>query len=273
MPTERDAGLAGALAACCVAAYAPREPVRVFLRTTFPRRRARLVMARSAQELERIFRRELVDVVVVDVAHASDDTWRAASLAREFPSAPFFGLTPYRGGDGPAVRRCAESDFADVLAEGVDEGVARDLVLSESFTARFARALEIPPPPLRLATPLQRSTWAVLVAHAGRPLHTDVLAESLGLTREHLSRRFATGGAPNLKRVVDLVRLLVAAELAKNPGYDVADVASVLHFASPSHLATTTQRVAGIKPVSLARLRAIDLVKRFSDGRGRSRRA
>ena len=87
----------------------------------------------------------------------------------------------------------------------------------------------------------------------------------------NLSRNFAAGGAPNLKRIIDLVRLIAAAELAKNPGYDVRDVSKVLAFASSSHLAVTAQRVIGTKPASLSRLRAIDLIDRFTHGRTRSR--
>jgi AraC-like DNA-binding protein len=90
------------------------------------------------------------------------------------------------------------------------------------------------------------------------------------MTREHLSRRFAADDGPNLKRIMDLVRVLAAAELAKNPGYDVADVAQILRFASASHLATTAERVTGARPESLARLRTVDLVRRFVDGRSRS---
>ncbi|HYV96780.1 MAG TPA: AraC family transcriptional regulator [Gemmatimonadaceae bacterium] len=254
-----------------IAAYAPREATRAIFRHAFPRRRARLILTRSATELESIFKRELIDAVVLDAGHAGDDTWRAAALAREFPSAPFFGFAPCRGADAPAIARCAACGFADVLAESVDDGVVRELVFHESFTARFSRAMAAPPPSLGLDAPLQVDTWHAVVAHAGRTVRTDALARALGLTREHLSRRFASGGAPNLKRVVDLVRLIAAAELAKNPGYDVSDVAAVLEFASPSHLATTTQRVAGAKPASLARLRAVDLIRRFADGRGRSR--
>jgi AraC-like DNA-binding protein len=67
------------------------------------------------------------------------------------------------------------------------------------------------------------------------------------------------------------VRLLAAAELAKNPGYDIRDVASVLDFASSSHLSSTAQRIVGTKPASLARLRSVDLIQRFCKGHGRSR--
>jgi AraC-like DNA-binding protein len=255
----------------CIAACTSRESTRALLRRAFPRRRARLVLARTPAGFERVFRRELVDAAVVDLDHATDDTWRTAALAREFVSAPFFGVASYRGADGPAIARCAEHDFADIIAEGVDAAAVRDLVLRDTFTARFNRALADPPGALRLDTPLQRRAWGAVVREAGRSVRTLLLARELGLTREHLSRKFAAGDGPNLKRVIDLVRLLSAAELAKNPGYDVADVATVLGFASPSHLATTARRVIGARPVSLARLRAMDLIKRFADGRGRSR--
>ena len=120
-------------------------------------------------------------------------------------------------------------------------------------------------------SPLQRATWRYLVERAGRPVRTAALAQCLRVTREHLSRTFAAGGGPNLKRVIDLVRLLAAAELAKNPGYDVRDVARILGFASSSHLSTTAQRIVGTKPASLTRLRPVDLLERFIRGHGRSR--
>lgn len=96
----------------------------------------------------------------------------------------------------------------------------------------------------------------------------------MGLTREHLSRQFSAGGAPNLKRVIDLVRILGAAELAKDMGRDLPDIARVLGFASTSHLSVTSQRVVGIRSLSLARLRSQDLVERFLvSGASRSRGA
>jgi AraC-like DNA-binding protein len=241
------------------------------LRTAFPRRRARLVLTRTAVELEAAFRSALVDAAVVDVASASDDTWRAAALAREFPSVPFFGLCPLRAAEAPALAQCAALEFADVVVESIDDTVCRDLVLRHAFSTRFAIALDDPPSPLELDTPLQQGAWRCIVAWSGRPVRTQVLADALGVTREHLSRTFAAEGAPNLKRVIDLVRLIAAAELAKNPGYDVRDVATVLDFASSSHLSSTAQRVVGTRPASLARLRAVDLVDRFTKGHGRSR--
>ena len=251
--------------------YTNRERARALMRAAFPRRRARLVMTRTPEELDAAFRVTLVDAAVIDLAGAHEDTWRAAALAREFSSVPFFGLTTLRAADSPALAHCAALEFADVLVESVDDMIARELIFRHAFSTRFALALSCPPPALGLEAPLQRAAWACIVAWSGRPVRTQVLADAMGVTREHLSRTFAASGAPNLKRVIDLVRLISAAELAKNPGYDVRDVAKVLDFASSSHLSSTAQRVVGTKPASLARLRAVDLVDRFTKGHGRSR--
>jgi AraC-like DNA-binding protein len=254
-----------------VVLYSSRERARAVARASFPRRRARLLMAKTPEELEHTFRSSLVDATIIDLAGAGEETWRAARLAREFPSVPFFGLTTLRASESPALAQCAALDFADVLVEAVDDTVLRHLVLRQAFSTRFAVALYDPPHALALSTPLQQSAWRCIVGWAGRPVRTQLLADALRVTREHLSRTFAAEGAPNLKRVIDLVRLIAAAELAKNPGYDVRDVAEVLDFASSSHLSSTAQRIVGTKPTSLARLRAVDLVERFTRGHGRSR--
>jgi AraC-like DNA-binding protein len=228
-------------------------------------------MGRTATEFGAAFHSTLVDAALVDIGSAADEAWRAAELAREFPSFPFFALTPLRGTDGPAVARCAALEFADVIVDGVDDEALRDIVLPSTFSTRFFDALQEPPPSLGITQPMQYAAWRCVVAQAGRTLRTNALAEAIGVTREHLSRTFAAEGAPNLKRVIDLVRLISAAELAKNPGYDIGDVARILGFASSSHLSSTAQRVIGTRPASLTRLRAIDLVERFSQGRYRSR--
>ena len=251
--------------------FATRERARTLAKAILPRRHGRIVITRTAAECEEALKATLVDSALIDVGAGNEECWRAASLAREYPSVPFFAITPVRGADGPAFARCAELEFADVIFEGMDESVARELIEPHHFTTRFAAALREPPPNLHLASELQCETWRQVVARAGRTVRTDELARALAVSREHLSRRFALGGAPNLKRIIDLVRLISAAELAKNPGYDIQDLARVLGFASSSHLASTTQRVLGTRPSSLAALRPIDLIERFTRGRGRSR--
>jgi AraC-like DNA-binding protein len=274
-------------------AYTNRERARAFVRAAFPKRRWKIVQVRDVNEFKEVFRTVLVDAALIDVGSpaastsaggeatgpsafssgsaTSDDTWKIGALAHEYPSTPFFGITPLRATDAPAVARCAALEFADILADGMDEPVARDLVAPRTFTSRFVAALSTPPQSLGLKSEMQLATWRSILASAGRPVRTASLAREVGVSREHLSRHFAGPGAPNLKRVIDLVRMIGAAELAKNPGLDIRDIARILGFASSSHLAVTAQRVIGTRPASLSRLRTVDLIDRFTQGRTRSR--
>jgi len=254
-----------------ILALATRERSRTLLRKAFPRRRGKLTLVRTADEFAQAFGESLVDAAVVDIAHPTEETWKAAALARDFLSVPFFALAPMRVADSAAIARCAAFEFADVCAEGMDDVALRELVVPRTFTARFSRALREANRVLGLNSPLQERAWQAIVAQGGRTVRTETLADRLEVTREHLSRSFAAADSPNLKRIIDLVRLIAAAELCKNSGYDVSDVSRVLEFASPSHLTSTAQRILGTRSASLARLRSGDLIERFRQGRGRSR--
>ena len=253
-----------------VLAWAARERSRLFVRNALPRRRFRVTVVRDADEFAVAARSALVDLALVDTG-VPDEMWPLAELAREFPSIGFVALSPGRAADAQAIERCLGLDFAEVLIEGIDDVAVEPMLEPLGFGARFAAALADPPDALGLTTPLQRDAWRHIVAHGGLPVRTELLAALLGVTREHLSRTFSAAGAPNLKRIMDLVRLIAAAELSKNPGFDVGDVARVLRFASSSHLSTTAQRIVGTRPASLARLRTVDLIERFVHGRSRSR--
>ena len=213
-PPPSTTSTAGAPA---IIVYAQRERARSLVKSAFPRRRTRIVLTRTYEDFDAAFRTHLVDAAVVDVGGAQEETWRVASRAREYPSVPFFGVAPLRAAEGPTLAQCASYEFADVLVDGVDDGAARDIVGQLSYSARFARALNDPPRVLKLESQLQRTAWRFIVSHAGRPVRTSALAEELRVTREHLSRSFAAAGGPNLKRIIDLVRIVAAAELAKNP--------------------------------------------------------
>lgn len=254
-----------------VLVHSSRARARALARELFPRKRWRVLFSRSSDETASIFRTRLVDAAIVDARTPDDAAWKVVSLAEEFPSCPFFALLPARAADAGTISRAIAAGFADFLIEGVDEPVGRDLVAAAGFSARFRRALSGAAASLGLATPLQQNAWSAIIAHAGMPVTTATLAESLSLSREHLSRKFSAAGGPNLKRIIDLVRVVAAAELSKNPGLDVRDVARVLGFASSSHLAVTAARISGTRSASLARLRTIDLIERFAQGRTRSR--
>lgn len=254
-----------------IVALTTREQGRAVLRSAFSRRRTRLQIVRSVAAAQQALRTTLVDAVIVDLVKAGDEPWELMAWARQLPSIPFFAWVAPRVADAPLISRSAEWEAADVFIDGIDDEAMRELVIPLTFTSRFAASLTGAHAALGLAAPLQQRAWQCMVSAGGRPVRTEQMARTLGVTREHLSRAFAAAGAPNLKRVIDLVRLISAAELAKNPGYDLADVGTILSFASPSHLATTAQRVAGIRAASLTRLRPQDLLSRFGQGRFRSR--
>jgi AraC-like DNA-binding protein len=263
----------GPLPPPAVVAFAVRERARDVLKRGFPRRRGRVTLVRSRAEALDALRTSLTDAVIVDLAQPGDEHWAVASLAREFPSIPFLALAPLRPAEVPHLARaCAEYEFADVLVEGVEDSdaprarAAADLhgPVRRVAARRGHRARPDGGPAARGLAPRAR--------HGGRTVRTDAIAESVQLTREHLSRRFSADGAPNLKRIIDLVRILASADLAKNPGYDLPDVARTLGFASASHLSASCQRIIGVRSSSLARLRPADLIDRFvKQGRGRSR--
>ncbi len=79
--------------------------------------------------------------------------------------------------------------------------------------------------------------------------------------RETLSRRFAAGRAPSLKRAIDVVRLIAAAQLLGNPAYHVADVARLLRFSSVSSLQLTARRTLGVAARAVAALPTATLVE------------
>ncbi|HMI48600.1 MAG TPA: hypothetical protein VK481_08010, partial [Gemmatimonadaceae bacterium] len=128
--------------------HVARDRARALVRAAFPRRKWKIITTRSAEELEAVFRRVLVDAAIIDLGSPDEDTWKAAAFAAEFPSAPFFAIMPLRPTDTPAASRCAGLGFIDILVDGIDENVARDLVHPYAFSTRFSQALGDSPPTL-----------------------------------------------------------------------------------------------------------------------------
>ena len=110
-----------------------------------------------------------------------------------------------------------------------------------------------------------------MLGEVERPIRTTTLAKRLRISREHLSRQFGAGGAPNLKRVIDLTRVACAAQLLGNPGYSVPTVVRILHFASPGHLANTARRIANVSSSGLGALGPRGVLAAFVRGNTRSR--
>ncbi len=233
------------------------------------RRSTRVLLCRSSERLLHLLRHELVDAIVVDVRTYGTDL--AARLSQSHPAVPLFAMAAFRPDDGALIAECKRAGFTGLLVEGVDDAVAGEFIAARSASRLRRLQLAGAPRRLRLTEPLQTSAWEEALARVGRPTRTSEIAQELRVTREHLSREFAAGGAPNLKRVIDLVRVAWAADLLRNPGYDVHTVAEILQYSSASHLAGSARRVAGVSPADLGGLGTRGVLQRFVRGRMRSR--
>jgi AraC-like DNA-binding protein len=193
-----------------------------------------------------------------------------AELRGQLPGVPVVAYAPFRPDDGELLLACRRYGVP-VAVEGVDDAVVGEMVTRASVTAERRRALADAPRILRLSEPLQRSAWTVLLGEVERPLRTSELARRLDVSREHLSRQFGAGGAPNLKRVIDLTRVACAAQLLANPGYSIPTVVRLLHFASSSHLSGTARRIANVSTSGLGGLGPRGVLQAFARGNTRSR--
>jgi len=243
---------------------------RTALRRALPRSRVRLVACRAPGDLERVVRTRLTDAVVVD-ARAPGAIPALEHCRIAWPAVPRFVYTAFRPDDGELLRTCLGDAGAIPLVEGVDDAVLADLVLPRTASARRLASLATAPRLLRLTEPLQLRAWAEVLRRSGGRVRTSDVARALRVSREHLSRQFGAGGAPNLKRVIDLARTAAAADLLANPGYSVRAVARILGFASASHLAGAARRVAGVPASGLGRLGAAGVLQALVRGRSRSR--
>lgn len=243
--------------------------VRTLIRRGLPRRGWRVERCRGVESLERTLWRRLVDAVVVDVR--STAAGRVLACIPRYPRIPFFVLSVFRPDDGALIARSRSAGAAGILVEGIDDEAVGELIGEGSATARRRLALADAPRILRLTEPIQLRAWEEVLARVGTRTTTADVARAVRRSREHLSREFGAGGAPNLKRVIDLVRVAWAADLLANPGYSASVVAGLLRFASTAHMAECAERVAGVQPAALAGLGPGGVLARFARGRTRSR--
>ena len=239
------------------------------LRRTLPKAGPGVVACRTPAALRRLLERRLVDAVVLTPSAAVLP--ELAQLRSHLPGIPVVAYAAFRPDDGELLLACRRHAVVSVAVEGVDDPIVGEMVLRASITAERRRALADAPRMLRLTEPLQRAAWGVLVGEVERPIRTTTLAKHLQVSREHLSRQFGAGGAPNLKRVIDLTRIACAAQLLANPGYSIPTVVRVLHFASSSHLSSTSRRIANVSTRGLGALGPRGVLQAFAKGNTRSR--
>src|SRR5215208_6323974 len=180
-----------------IAALLDNRRALTALRRTLPQGTVRVVTCRNSAALHRLIDKRLVDAVVLapqptlmpELSH-----WRA-----RLPLLPLVAYGPFRPDDGELLLACRHT-VAAIAVEGVDDSIVGDLVARSSITAERRRALAEGPRMLRLTEAIQRAAWDLLVGDVERPMRTSLLASRLRISREHLSRQFGAGGAPNLKR-------------------------------------------------------------------------
>lgn len=251
-----------------IAVFHPRREPRRAVKRGYPRGAGDVRLCRHLAGVERLLYQRLVDAVVLDVKGTSGP---ALALPARFPRIPMFALSAFRPDDGPLVARCHAAGFAGLLVEGVDNAVAGEWIAGRTAQVVRREALADAPQLLRLTDRLQLAAWEEVLRRVGVPTKTAQVAAALRVTREHLSREFAAGGAPNLKRVIDLARTACAADLLGNPGYTVRAVVAILGYPSTSHLAGAARRVAGATPQELRDVGPRGVLQRFLRGRTRSR--
>ncbi|HWB41227.1 MAG TPA: hypothetical protein VG500_08215 [Gemmatimonadales bacterium] len=256
------------MSVAAIAALLESRTALTALRRTLPRGGARLVNCRSPSGLRRVLESRLVDAVVL--APSAANLADLADLRNRLPGIPVVAYAPFRPDDGELLLACRRH-AVPVAVEGVDDPVVGDMVARASVTAERRRALADAPRLLRLTEPLQCSAWSLLLGEVERPVRTTDLARRLAVSREHLSRQFGAGGAPNLKRVIDLTRIACAAQLLANPGYSIPIVVRLLHFASSSHLSGTARRIANVATGGLGPLGPRGVLQAFVRGNTRSR--
>jgi AraC-like DNA-binding protein len=251
-----------------IAALLVNRPAVVALRRSLPKGGPGVITCRSPAALHRVLMKRLIDAVVIAPQPALLS--ELSRLHARLPLMPVVAYGPFRPDDGDLLLSCRDV-ISSVAVQGVDDPVVGELVIRASITTERRRALAEAPRVLRLTEDLQRAAWELLLGEVERPIRTSVLANRLHISREHLSRQFGAGGAPNLKRVIDLTRIACAAQLLANPGYTVPTVVRVLNFASAGHLSNTARRIANVSSSGLGTLGPRGVLAAFVRGNTRSR--
>ena len=247
-----------------VAALLERRPAILALRKALPKSEWPLFTARSPSHLATLLRQHCFDAIIIGQDVARGPVLQA--LRRDFPTIPLVIYLPARSDDADLLRRMHRERVAAIAIEGIDEPVFPRLLARHGQTARRLAALMPLAQSLDLTDELQRKVWQLVIVDAPFHLDTAWLADQFDVRRETLSRRFAAGGAPSLKRAIDAARLVAVAQLLGNPGYTVEDAARLLGFSSVSLLQQTARRTFGVSARELPTLDAERIGKLLTKG-------
>ena len=251
-----------------IAALLESRAALIALRRTLPKGGPSVVTCRNPAALHRLLETRLVDAVVL----APQPDLLPDLVRPALPPAyvPVVAYAPFRPDDGELLLACPATPWPRSRSRGSMIPSWAIWCSARRSPRSGARALVDAPRMLRLTEPLQRAAWDLLLGEVERPMRTTALASRLRISREHLSRQFGAGGAPNLKRVIDLTRIACAAQLLGNPGYAVQTVVRVLHFSSSNHLAGPRAASPTCPPAGWAALGPRGVLAAFVRGNTRS---
>ena len=254
-----------------VAALLDSRGALVWLRRTLAPVPPSVIACHGAPRLRRTLEHRLLDAIVVGQKALRNE--ELLQLRVQFPALPVVVFATFKPDDGELLERLEGlGGVAAVAVEGVDDAIVGEMVRRAALSTARQRLLATGPRYLRLSEPIQQKAWSLLVGSVALPMRTGEVARRMGTSREHLSRQFAAGGAPNLKRVIDMLRVVTATQLLANPGYSIADVARLLNFASTAHFGLTVSRIAGMSAVDLRRTPPSQIFEAFVRHSTRSRR-
>ena len=130
------------------------------------------------------------------------------------------------------------ADVADYVgsALGTDQAVAR---LADTFIARLSRVADVP---RDVTTAVER-----IMARSGR-IDVSRLAQSLGVTRQHLGRRFAVHVGVTPKTFCRVVRLWTVLRSTNAGRVSWAALAADLGYSDQSHLVAEFRSLTGLTP-------------------------
>jgi AraC-like DNA-binding protein len=160
----------------------------------------------------------------------------AALIARD---GPIFPLAE----DHPAVRRILAWRHR-AGGQAVPTGAAAAIV-AQLLADLADRPRADPRAPARLVTAAED----LIARHgAGADCTTRRLAAELGISREYLSRAFASERGHGVREAITRARVQLACRLLREGDRAIADIARAAGFTSPARLAIVFQRQFGMSP-------------------------
>ncbi len=247
-----------------VAALLERRPAILALRKALPKGEWPLFTARSPSHLATLLHHHCFDAIIIGQDAARGPVFD--TLRHGFPAIPIILYVPARSDDSELLRRMHRERVAALAIEGIDEPVLPRMLSRHGLTARRLADLLPLAPRLDLTDDLQRKVWQLIIVNAPHRIDTAWIAGEFDVRRETLSRRFASGGAPSLKRAIDAVRLVAVAQLLRNPGYNVDDAARLLDFSSVSLLQQMARRTFGVSARRVASMEVAHAMMRLAQG-------